>query len=127
MQFSHVWTMIGEDTPLIDFDVGMSPENKLDRSLNYPDEARDSPVLAIVLMPVIAIILTTIIVVVLINTLIPHVVSSVCGSSSKGFLPGRCFAPQLHEIGESLINQDKLDFLTELVDKSIQEVTKQFY
>ena len=115
-----MWTVRGEDTPLIHFDVGMSAENKSGNILNYPDEARDishavlfllySPVLAIVLMPVIAIILTTIIVGGLINILIPHVVTSVCGSSSKGFFPGRCFAPQLHEIGESLINQDKLDF-----------------
>ena len=137
MQLSHVWTTKEEATLLIHFDVGKSVENASDNILNYPDEARDishavlfllgGSLLAIVFMPAVAIILTTIVGVGLINKLIPSVLSTVCGSSSKGFFPGRCFAPQLYEIGESLINQDKLDVLTELVDNSIQEVTKHFY
>ena len=137
LQLSHAWTTNGDYTPLSNFNNGKSNENAPDNIFNYPGEGRDispvvlfilySPVLAIVVMPVIATIIIIMVGVGLINKLIPHMVSSVCSPSNKRNIPGRCFSSQLLEIGETLINQDKIDALTRFIDESIQEVKKLYY
>ena len=134
LPLSQAWTTKRGDTLLSHFNNGKSNEIAPDDIFNYPVEDRAIspvvlfilPVLAVVI-PVVATILTIIVGVGMINKLIPHMVSSVCSPSNKRNIPGRCFSSQLLEIGDALINQDKIDALTTVVDNAFQEFIKLYY
>ena len=135
VHLSYVCTSKIEDTSLNHFDVVISGVTESENILDYQAKAEryhtGEPLIdALLFFPVtiaIFVAITTVIFMVIIVALVALVVSSVGSASTEGIILGRSFAQQLFKISHTLIDQEKLDSLTEVVEKSIEVVTKLYH
>ena len=136
LRLAYACTIKIDDTSLLVLDAGISGENESANILNYSTEFRgnDGPIkeflgffeFAVAYIAIVSV-LFVIAAIGLVIAVIYFVVSQVSGSSSEGIILGRSFTRQPFDIGDKLINEKMLDDLTNVVDKSIEVVTKLYY